>query len=43
VLKEALDEMLHGEAAGLELAGIGRAILESDLGSLQAATLIHGK
>jgi len=42
VLEEALDKMLHGEAAGLELAGIGGTIFESDLGSLQAAILIDG-
>ena len=37
MLEEALDEMLHGKGAGLELSGIGSAILESDLSVLQIA------
>jgi hypothetical protein len=43
VLEEALDEMLHGEGTSFELASICGAVLESDLGSLQAATLIDGE
>jgi len=43
VLEEALDEMLHGEGASFELAGICGAILEGELGSLQAAALIYGE
>lgn len=43
MLEEALDEMLHGESTGLELAGVGGAVLESDLGSFQAATVIDGE
>ena len=42
VLEEALDEMLHREGASFELASICGAVLEGELGSLQAATLIHG-
>lgn len=36
VLEEALDEVLNGEGAKFELAGIGLAVLESDLRFLQA-------
>lgn len=39
MLEEAVDEMLHGGGAGLELSGIGSAVLESDLGSLEAAII----
>ena len=42
MLKEALDEMLHGEGAGFELAGVCGAVLKGDLGGLQAATMING-
>ncbi len=42
MLEEALDEMLHGEGAGFELAGVGGAVLEGDLGSFQAAAMIDG-
>ena len=42
VLEKALDEMLHREHTGLELSIVGRAVLEGDLGSLQAATMIDG-
>ena len=42
VLEEALDEMLHREGAGFELAGIGRAVLESNLGGLHAALMLDG-
>ena len=43
VLEEALDEMLHGEGTSFELASICGAVLEGDLGSLQAATMIDGE
>jgi len=42
MLEEALDEMLHGEGTGLELVGVRGAVLEGDLGSLQAAAMIDG-
>ena len=43
VLEEALEEMLHGEGTSFELAGICGAVLEGNLGSLQAAALIDGE
>ena len=43
MLEEALDEMLHGEGARLELPRVGEAVLEGDLGCLQATTLIDGE
>jgi len=42
VLEEALDEMLHGEGTGFELAGIGGSILKGDLRNLQATAMIKG-
>ena len=43
MLKEALDEMLHGERTGLELSGVRGAVLKGDLRGLQAATMIDGE
>lgn len=40
MLKKALDEMLHGETTGLDLACVGGAVLESDLRSLQIVAMI---
>ena len=42
MLEETLDEVLHGKGTGLELSGIGGAVLEGELGSLQTATVING-
>ncbi len=42
MLEEALEEVLHGEGAGFELAGVRRAVLEGDAGRLQAATVLDG-
>lgn len=42
MLEEALDEMLHREGTSFELASICGAVLESDLGSFQAAAMING-
>ena len=43
MLEEALDEVLHGESTGFELAGVGGAVLESELGSFHAATVMDGE
>ena len=43
MLKKALDEMLHGEGARPELPRVGEAVLEGNLGSLQATAMIDGK
>ena len=43
VLEETLDEMLHREGASFELASICGAVLEGNLGSLEAATMMDGE
>lgn len=42
VLEETLDEVLHREATGLELSGVGWTILEGKQGSFQATAMIDG-
>jgi len=42
MLEETLQETFDGEGAGFELSGVGRAILESDLGSLETAAMLNG-
>ncbi len=43
MLEEALEELLHGEGAGFELAGVGGAVQEGEQGSLHTAAMIDGE